>query len=140
MKIREAKEGDIPEIMKWAKDAEELQTYAGDHLNENFYMKILREGVSLVLEMEDKIAGFLVAELDPDLDFSYLTQVFVEPDHRGLGIGRMLIDAYLDRCREKGVSKACLFVQESNKKAVGFYKRHGFSEGKPYIAMYKEFK
>ncbi len=140
MNIREAQPQDIPEIIKWAKKAEELQTYAGDHLGESFYEKIIKEGVSLVIELEDKMAGFLIAELDSGLDFAYLTQLFVVPDQQGQGIGKMLIEAYLDKCKEAGVAKVYLFVQENNEKAIEFYNKQGFKKGKPYIAMYKEFK
>jgi len=140
MNIRKAKEDDIPTIMKWAKEADELQTYAGDHLGKGFYEKIIKEGVSFVIELEDKMAGFLVAELDADLDFSYLTQLFVLPDQQGQGLGKMLIEAYLDKCKESGVAKVYLFAQEKNEKAIEFYNKQGFKKGKPYIAMYKEFK
>ncbi len=139
MNIREAQPEDIPEIIKWGKKAEELQTYAGDHLGKSFYEKIIKEGVSLVIELEDKMAGFLIAELDSDLDFAYLTQLFVLPDQQGQGLGKMLIEAYLEKCKEAGVAKVYLFVQENNEKAVEFYKKQGFKKGKPFISMYKEF-
>lgn len=140
MHIRKAKEDDVRTFVKWAGEAEELQTYAGDHLGESFYRKIVMDGLCLVFEMEEKIAGFLIAELDSGLDFSYLTQIFVLPDYRGMGIGSKLVDAYIDRCKKENVKRSYLFAQSDNDKAVIFYEKHGFKKGKPYIAMHKDFR
>lgn len=51
----------------------------------------------------------------------------VEPQHRGAGVGRMLLER-IERCaRELGCCKLTLEVQENNERAKHLYARHGFA-------------
>src|SRR5580658_1720669 len=50
----------------------------------------------------------------------------VEPEHRGLGVGRSLLERVEERARELGCRKLTLEVQEGNARAMGLYDRFGF--------------
>jgi ribosomal protein S18 acetylase RimI-like enzyme len=50
----------------------------------------------------------------------------VEPEHRGLGVGRALLECVEERARELGCCKLTLEVQENNARAIGLYTRFGF--------------
>ncbi|EOF4707047.1 MAG: acetyltransferase [Klebsiella huaxiensis] len=101
------------------------------------------------VELEELVRSFLpeaplwvaVTEKDEPIAFMLLTgehmdALFVDPDVRGCGVGKLLINHALTLS-----SKLTTNVNEQNEQAVGFYKKMGFkvtgrSEtddlGKPY--------
>ena len=52
----------------------------------------------------------------------------VLPEHRGRGIGRLLLEAVERKARERGCSKVTLEVQENNARARGLYEATGFAQ------------
>lgn len=50
----------------------------------------------------------------------------VEPEHRGLGVGRSLLERVEERARELGCCKLTLEVQEKNSPAKSLYTQVGF--------------
>ncbi|MBB1627522.1 acetyltransferase [Achromobacter sp. UMC71] len=101
------------------------------------------------LAIDAEVAGFLPAatlELAVDeadrpvafmlLDGDCMQALFVDPDHRGAGVGRLLVADALRRHPRLATD-----VNEQNGQAVGFYERLGFertgrserdSQGRPY--------
>lgn len=57
----------------------------------------------------------------------HLVSMWVDPEARGLGVARSLIQAVAGWARERGASKVLLFVQESNGAARALYERAGFT-------------
>ncbi|MDZ7607090.1 MAG: GNAT family N-acetyltransferase [Cyclobacteriaceae bacterium] len=54
--------------------------------------------------------------------------IYVEPTHRGLGIGKKLIEEVDARAKEKDCGKITLEVRKDNLSARGLYKSQGYSE------------
>ena len=52
----------------------------------------------------------------------------VLPEHRGSGIGRMLMESGLEWARSLGVRKVKLGVFASNERAIALYRKMGFAE------------
>jgi ribosomal protein S18 acetylase RimI-like enzyme len=57
----------------------------------------------------------------------------VLPEHRGLGVGRRLLDAVAQRAQAMGCCKITLEVQENNRRARRLYEAAGFAQ-----AQYQE--
>jgi ribosomal protein S18 acetylase RimI-like enzyme len=55
-----------------------------------------------------------------------LEDLFVEADGRGSGLGRELVDAALQRARERGCTRIDLDANEANAPALALYKSVGF--------------
>src|SRR5215212_8393258 len=55
-----------------------------------------------------------------------LSHVAVIPGGRGAGIGTALVDAFLDRLRERSVEQALLVTASGLSGAGAFYRRHGW--------------
>lgn len=80
----------------------------------------------LKYERDGRILGVILIK-----KFWNLTNLFVHPDNQGMGIGRALVLAGFDACRERS-PKGKLHVN-SSANAVGFYKRLGFEQTGPGI-------
>jgi len=58
---------------------------------------------------------------------AHITQLCVDPEAQGLGIGSLLMDRVLERLREQDFRAVTLTVTESNQRALRFYERLRFS-------------
>ena len=81
----------------------------------------------MVLTDRDKVVGF--ARYEPEArdfvtvpDAAEVSALYVLEAYQGQGLGRMLMDACLDRLERPRVA---LYVLEGNEKAIGFYKHMG---------------
>ncbi len=62
-----------------------------------------------------------------------MKRLYVQPAHRGSGLGRRLVEAALDRAREMGFSRVCLnTVVPKMPAAVALYRSMGFVEIEPF--------
>jgi ribosomal protein S18 acetylase RimI-like enzyme len=57
----------------------------------------------------------------------WLEDLFVRESARGLGLGRGLVTAAMDRARERGCARIELDTEEGNRAAVSLYESLGFS-------------
>ena len=105
----------------------------------NYVPEAFRSVPILVIAENDSVpAGFM------GIDGNMLEMLFIDPDSRGKGTGRKLIERGI---REYGVRKTT--VNEQNPQAVGFYRHMGFietdrsdtdSDGRPYPILTMELK
>ena len=84
-------------------------------------------------------AGFLVAVDPRDTPVGFLLGVSqvpgegrvlmfaVERSWRSMGVGRRLMDTFLERCRLQGLGRVTLEVRVSNTAAIRFYTRYRYS-------------
>lgn len=84
----------------------------------------------LVAERTDGVVGMCTGQLvvstaegGPAL---LVEDVVVDPDHRGLGIGRALLAALTDWARGRGVRRLQLLAAGNNGPALAFYDRLGW--------------
>lgn len=75
---------------------------------------LLRE--TWVAEAADRIVGLMV------LDRDQLSQLYLDPDRRGRGIG----DRFVDLAKRRRPGGLSLWTFQVNKPAHRFYERHGF--------------
>ena len=71
--------------------------------------------------------GMASAFLEPDEPrTAQMVQMWVEPESRGLGLGRRLVDAVVDWARERGMTRLRASVTEGNIAAGSLYAAVGF--------------
>jgi ribosomal protein S18 acetylase RimI-like enzyme len=101
--------------------------------------------------MDDPQAHFLLAKAgDEALGFINFTtrrtalhvgpsglidELVVAADHRGIGIGKMLVSAAIETCRRLGCCEVEVSTEMSNTQAREFYKRCGFDEDAVLLEM-----
>ena len=121
MQVRPFVPNDIPSIASIVREA----------LRENYptslYLDIhrwWREGF-LVADLEGHPVGFLAAVISSDGQARIL-MFAVSTGLRRRGIGRQMMDAFLQECAMRGLRRIELEVRTSNDEAIRFYKRYGF--------------
>ncbi len=82
---------------------------------------------------EGQLLGYAAVHWIPDLFLpgpeGYLSELFVDPDARGLGIGGALLDAIVSKARDRGCSRLQLINFRHRESYVrGFYAKHGWEE------------
>jgi ribosomal protein S18 acetylase RimI-like enzyme len=100
-------------------------SYLGTQLNEP-------NVVVLVAERGDRVVGYTYAGVE-GMDYMALRgpagaiyDVVVDPEHRGRGIGRLLLDATIAFLEERGVPRLVLSTAEKNQGAQRLFERAGF--------------
>ena len=79
----------------------------------------------LVAERDGRVVGFVNCVLHPSTwatgTSCYLEDLFVAPDVRGSGAGRALIEAVIERARERGLEKVYWHTRADNATARALY-------------------
>ena len=79
--------------------------------------------------------GTLSLYLNKKDDTAYISDFYVTENHRGKGLGTLLLKKALFICDSKK-KKAELHVVRDNTRAITFYKRLGFKEDKAHSTAY----
>jgi ribosomal protein S18 acetylase RimI-like enzyme len=89
-----------------------------------FFAQVERTDAAVfVVESEGRIVGSLSVDVHGGIaQFG----MWVDADHRGHGVGRMLLDACLAWSREQGAHKVSLEVWPHNARAIRLYRSMGF--------------
>lgn len=92
----------------------------GDHIVS------IDEGLSIVAEVEGKVAGFIIGEMHDD--DAYLRELDVDPAFQKRGIGAMLVNAFGSAARRKGARSVYLSTFRSPPWNAPFYRSLGFED------------
>jgi ribosomal protein S18 acetylase RimI-like enzyme len=90
------------------------------------------EALVLVAEHEGRVIGYTFAAME-GYDYKSLRgpagllhDILVDPDHRGGGVGRLLLDETLSMLRARGARQIVLATAERNEAAQRLFARMGF--------------
>ncbi|MBD0366491.1 MAG: GNAT family N-acetyltransferase [Flavisolibacter sp.] len=102
-----------------------FETYVGLGLYEfykNYDEKLDRVWLA---EVNDKIIGVLFL-MHRENNSAQLRYFLIEPEYRGIGLGKKLMMLYMDFLRKKGYQSSYLWTTHELDCAASLYKRHGF--------------
>ena len=142
MKVRLMKSNDLPDVISLHEGLFKQSFNFEDYVQD----KIFHYGT--VLELEDKVIGYLVGQII--FEMSDLYYVAVNPDYRGNGYGQLLVDKFIeDACKNEG-NVMSLEVRMSNQAAIRLYEKCGFisvgkreryyADGEDALLMTRNFK
>ncbi|MHA1518228.1 MAG: GNAT family N-acetyltransferase [Alphaproteobacteria bacterium] len=81
-----------------------------------------------IAEIEEKVVGFAISTLHPSTWTAglncYLEDLFVDPDARGSGVGRALIEDLLALAKRRGWSRLYWHTDAGNETARALYDRY----------------
>lgn len=136
VRTREFVIGDYdPVVALWCKE-EGLEICEGDSREEiTEYLK-RNPGLSRVAEAGGEIVGAALCGHDGRRGWIY--HLAVAPQHRGRGIGKMLMDDCVRGLSEAGLKRAIILVAGNNSAGHAFWLRNGWEDIPFAIAMTKE--
>lgn len=104
----------------------EAATFARPWSRASFERELTRNAAAryLVAELDGRVAGYAGAWII--LDESHVTNIAVEEQYRGRGIGKRLTAGLLQYLSNLGAAYATLEVRVSNERAQNLYKGLGF--------------
>lgn len=90
-----------------------------------------RDDASLVVgTIDDVVVGFGAAEIErlrTGADLGVITDLYVEPEARGIGVGEAMIDALLAFCTERGCIGVDALALPGARATKNFFEGHGFT-------------
>jgi len=132
VELRQYSDGYGVQVAGWAVDAKEVALLSGrvaypfpEELKAS-WRKTDSDIHSYLLFDGDRPVGYGEVWLDDEEDEVELARVIVDPDLRGRGIGRQLVQALLVPALEAGYSEVFLRVRPENEPAIRAYRGSGF--------------
>jgi len=98
-----------------------------------YFAKLISEENSIcyLAEIDCKPIGYLVGIIRnrtnlPSMKFSVLDSMYVQDEHRGLGIGNKLIREFIKWSKDRGVQSISVTAYYANEKAIELFKGFDF--------------
>jgi N-acetylglutamate synthase-like GNAT family acetyltransferase len=94
-----------------------------------------------ICEHDNRIVGFVLL-MHRENNTAQLRYLYLEPEYRGIGLGKKLMQLYMNFLKEKGYQSSYLWTTHELYSAASLYKRHGFelTEEKQSTAFGKPLK
>ena len=99
------------------------QTYSLEKLSELYNNKNV---ICFLVEVNDKVAGWLKLIINETENRFYLSSLYVLPEYQKLKIGKELIDISFKTAKDFGFNEIWIGVMENNTKAFEWYRKLGF--------------
>ncbi|WP_435154463.1 GNAT family N-acetyltransferase [Haladaptatus sp. DFWS20] len=136
--VEAATSADIDHIADlWVELARDQRAY-GSHLLPDKNRATVRDSIArhiientLFIARDPNIVGFVMFELQSGIYEQATTRgiiqnIYVEPDHRDMGIGSRLLDAAEQALIERGADALALEVMTANENARRLYRNRGY--------------
>jgi ribosomal protein S18 acetylase RimI-like enzyme len=140
-KIRPANLSDLPILLQFEQGVIQAERPFDDWIKAdpvqyyNIEEMIVATHIELVVaECEEKVVGCGYARLEAAKHFlknpvhAYLGFMYVDPEYRGMGINKMVIETLKSWVLSRGVSELRLDVYYGNSPAIKAYEKVGFSK------------
>ncbi|MCG8513559.1 MAG: ribosomal protein S18-alanine N-acetyltransferase [Halanaerobiales bacterium] len=122
IRIAPMKEADLSQVM-----AIEQKSFADPWTLQSFYREIQENPYSryLVAYRQERLVAYIGGWLITDQ--LHITNLAVDPQERGNGLAKKLLDELVRLSRKEGINKATLEVRVSNDAAINLYRKNGFA-------------
>lgn len=137
MGIREARLGDIPQVYALGENVDEFHT--SDQAPNFWPEDVLKTCVDkedvyfFVAELQNKVAGFIIANCNKSLSKTLIENIFVKPDQRGKGIGSQLARKVIDTAKSEQYQFISVLTPPDDIAAIKTYEKAGFTKGETFL-------
>lgn len=133
--LRPAQPADIPALL-----AIEERCFATDRLTRrSFHYLLTRAKATGLVEVHgDKVVGYALVSFHSGTSLARLYSFAVDPDRRGLGVAKRLLDAAEQAARARDCIYLRLEVRRDNTPAITLYKASGYREFGVYTDYYED--
>lgn len=135
--FRPAAEADVPRLLRFMRALyeEDGSTSLREAAAEAALRRLLADsdrGLVGVIERGGDPVGYVVLTWGYSLEFhgrdAFIDELFIEPEHRGVGLGGRAVEWAEAACRDHGAGVVHLEVEIGNERAHALYRRCGFEE------------
>ncbi len=103
-----------------------FETYVGIGLHEFYQQYDPSRDRVWICEHDDRMVGFVLL-MHRENNTAQLRYFYIEPEYRGIGLGRKLMQLYMDFLQETGYTASYLWTTHELHTAARLYKKHGFT-------------
>ena len=127
IRVRTAQSEDVPRLIEIASHALTASRWNQEAYAKLFTEKDAPQRLSLVIEKDERVMGFLVGRQVAELEWE-IENVAIHGQARRRGLGSRLLGEFLDLVRSRRGNEIYLEVRESNRAARALYEKWGFWE------------
>jgi ribosomal protein S18 acetylase RimI-like enzyme len=141
-RVRRADESDASKLVVLAREF--IQGKATDEERLSIWEIALRDPdyELWVAEVDGEIVGFIDLWIIHDFchggKLSYIQNLYVTPEYRGLGAGSQLLQKIIERAKEGGALEIHVVTEFDNERAIQLYRKHGLT--KESLQLEREFE
>ena len=114
--------GDLKAILNLEQDVFPEDTYG---IAEFLSLFLRGKDTFLVARAGKKVVGYVIGYVE--VETGYIASIAVDPETRGQGLGRLLMQTVMPKLYANGARTIGLHVREDNEAAIGLYESLGFS-------------
>ena len=141
MKIRNAKKGDLKEIVNIFMMGSKKRPYLQEWTKKKvigFLKPSLKKNELLVAVINENVVGFILAgPSSANKKIVYIDELWVAENYRGKGIGKSLL-AFIEKYHKKKGVDIMRFTAYSKSKASSFYKKLNYKVSKEVVLLDKK--
>ena len=102
-----------------------FEMYVAEGLHEFYKNYDPAQDRAWVCEHDGRMVGFLLLMHRED-NAAQLRYFLIEPEYRGIGLGKKLMELYMAFLRQRGYQSSYLWTTHELESAASLYERHGF--------------
>jgi ribosomal protein S18 acetylase RimI-like enzyme len=140
LKIRKGKFSDVNEIFSIINKTPDLQAEPVTKKSIKAAIKDKKGNLVLIAEEGKEFAGFLMAEMPSNGNYSYLAGMYIKPKFRGRGISTELMNNYEKICGQKNLNSITAAVHATNKKMQKIVGKKGYKKKFSFYFYIKELR
>lgn len=100
---------------------------------ENYFRDVIDNHYTIVAIVNENVVGYLAGSLNIQNSYNTtsiaeLDNMFIEEEYRNQGIGKSLIQNFIEYCNKNNIDEIKVTASFKNKNAIQFYIRNGFEE------------
>jgi GNAT superfamily N-acetyltransferase len=108
--------------------------FAIQKVGEEYFTNRIQNDCALVAIVEDKVVGYLIGAVAETPQYrivsklAELENMFVLEEYRNIGIGKKLVEEFIQWCKHQNVERTFVIATSKNTSAIEFYSREGFQD------------